>query len=259
MEHKPWPDWIKTGFCDFDGMPVERDIEILQEFIKHNYIGNLIRVNKNDVSAPNTDLPVRRIDGRGPIRYDNYKSIPDDTFRAKITGIYCARGGWRLEAKLIDLEHVVYSKNKSPITGKYEAGEPIKITIPPRTVHTIKNLSPRPHGATRNSDAAATDAADAADAAAAAAESEANRRRRDATTRRSAETAHNYTMLNRGEMNVGLFEPGLGRPGWTSEFGSAWRHGGGKRMRKSKRKKSKKRKRSSRNYKSKRKYTKRRR
>jgi hypothetical protein len=68
---------------------------------------------------------------------------------------------------------------------------------------------------------------------AAAAESEANR---DATTRRSAETAHNYSMLNRVVPEVKDFRPGWGATGWGRETGSG---GGGKKMRKSKKRRRK--------------------
>ena len=103
-----WPpeyDWIKTtGVCDTDNMPVERDLEILREFINHNSIGDEIEVDKriDGVSASNSDLRVRN--KKNPsLKYENFSCIPD-VINANITGIYCGKGVWRVEAKLIDFE-----------------------------------------------------------------------------------------------------------------------------------------------------------
>ena len=226
MDYKPWPKWIESGYCVHPGGEVEKmkviNHGLLKDFVKNNYIGDVIEVSKyNKYDDPLFNLnrnKCLKISTRE--KFVDYKSIPDDTFSAKITRIYCGKRTWRIEADLIDFKLLVpewdYENwDKPPTYSEHKIG--IYVDGFPDTIKQIIGN----HTQLQR-------------------ESEANR---DAITRRSAEAAHNYAMLNRGEINEDLFKPGLGQPGWGRETGSG---GGGKKMRK-----SKKRRRSSRNYKSK--------
>lgn len=227
MGYKPWPDWIESGYCVNSVGDMERGIVIhhdeLKDFVKNNYIGDLIEVSKyNKYSDPLFHLHRNKcLNIYTREEFIDYESIPGDTFMAKITGIYCGKGTWRIEAKLIDFI----------LEPKYDLDDwKKKPEIQERTIDiSVEGFPDSIKQIIRNHTRLQR-------------ESEANR---DATTRRSAESAHNYAMLNRGETNADLFKPGWGQPGWGRETGSA---GGGKKMRKSKkrRRKSKRRKNSKR-------------
>ena len=113
MDYKPWPDWIENGYCVHPGAGMEKmkviNHGLLKDFVKNNYIGDVIEVSKYN-KYNKYDNPLFNLNRNKCLKistreeFVDYKSIPDDTFRAKITGIYCGKGTWRIKADLIDFK-----------------------------------------------------------------------------------------------------------------------------------------------------------
>jgi len=197
---KTWPKWVETGICT-DNYPVETPPRsILKEFVKNNFIGDTIEINRDNRGESQFEIDnshkCREI-STGTI-FRTTDDIPDSPMIATITGLYCGKKTWRIEVELVDFEMIGLTR----VPHQSQSPEKIHLSVYLEDIIVNHTRLERESGA---------------------------------VTKRSAETANQYAMLNRGVVDPTLFKG----TGWGRETGSA---GGGKRMRKTKSRKSKKRK-----------------